>query len=241
MKRLQRLPLTPRSLGFLHDRARQVSSAADPKAEANRLWGLQDNRAFQEIREVLSRMASGIERCMYCEDSAGTDIEHFWPKAAYPDRAFEWLNYLIACSRCNSNFKRDQFPLGPAGAPLLLNPTEDDPLDHLSFSPSTGRFESRSLKGEPSIEVFGLNRAVLTRGRTNAWRALRHLLVRYAALRARGDSAEAAEVESTVRQHPFAGVLAALIRMAEGPNADLLIGPECLQVFAEYPEIRTWA
>ncbi|HEX6900856.1 MAG TPA: HNH endonuclease [Thermoanaerobaculia bacterium] len=187
------------------------------------------------------QMASGIERCMYCEDSAGTDIEHFWPKAVYPDRAFEWLNYLIACSRCNSNFKRDQFPLDPAGAPLLLNPTEDDPLEHLSFSPSTGRLESRSPKGEPSIEVFGLNRTTLTRGRADAWTALRHLLIRYAALRAQGDAEEARRIETTVRQHPFAGVLAALIRMARGPDAELLIGRDGLQVFAAHPEIRTWA
>lgn len=241
MKRLQRLPLTPHGLGFLQDRARQVSSAADPKAEASRLWDLQNNKAFREIREVLLQMASGIERCMYCEDSAATDIEHFWPKAVYPDRAFEWLNYLIACSRCNSNFKRDRFPLDPAGAPLLLDPTEDDPLDHLSFSPWTGRFESQSSKGEPSIEVFGLNRTTLTRGRADAWMALRHLLIRYAALKTQGDAEEAGRIETIVRRHPFAGVLAALIRMAGGPDADLLIGPECLQVFAEYPEIRTWA
>ncbi|MBW8876770.1 MAG: hypothetical protein JF614_17545 [Acidobacteria bacterium] len=109
-------------------------------------------------------MASGLERCMYCEDSEGTAIEHFWPKSVYPERAFDWLNYLIACSRCNSNFKRDQFPLDAAGAPLLVNPSEEEPLDHLSFSPSTGRFEPRSPKGDPSIDVFGLNRTTLTKG-----------------------------------------------------------------------------
>src|SRR5436853_78831 len=111
MKRIERLPLTPGTQAFLRKRSEAVAAAADARAEARGLWGLQDNKAFREIREVLKRMAPGIERCMYCEDSHGTAIEHFWPKARYPDRAFDWLNYLIACSECNSNCKRDQFPL----------------------------------------------------------------------------------------------------------------------------------
>jgi uncharacterized protein (TIGR02646 family) len=241
MKRIQRLPLSPQTLAFLRKRFETVAAAADARAEAGRLWEFRNNKAFREIREVLRRMAPGIERCMYCEDSHGTAIEHFWPKAGYPDRAFDWFNHLIACSGCNSNFKRDRFPLDIAGCPLLVNPTEEEPLDHLSFSPSTGRFESRSPKGEPSIEVFGLNRVTLTKGRASAWTVLEQLLIRYAASKDAGNQGKAQQIEATIRNQPFAGVFAALLLMASGPNAESLIDDvECLRVIQSRPEIGTW-
>ncbi|HEY2294308.1 MAG TPA: HNH endonuclease [Thermoanaerobaculia bacterium] len=185
-------------------------------------------------------MAPGIERCMYCEDSHGTAIEHFWPRAGYPDRAFDWLNYLIACSGCNSNHKRDQFPLDAAGQPLLVNPAEENPLDHLSFSPSTGLYQPLSPKGDPSIQVFGLNRISLTLGRVDAWTALNGLLVVYAGCRMTGDEERADKIETAVKRHPFSGVLAALLQIAEGPAADVLIPAECLQALRSHPEILGW-
>ncbi len=240
MKLLHRQELSSRALAFLHRRAVQVASTADPQAEAARLWRYQNNKTFREIREALARMASGLERCMYCEDSEGTDIEHFWPKAAYPERAFDWLNYLIACAHCNSNSKRDQFPLDATGDPLLVNPTEEDPLDHLAFSPSTGLLHPLSPKGEPSIHVFGLNRVTLTQGRLDAWTALQHLLVGYARCREQADQEQAGKIETAIRRHPFAGVFAALLRMAAGPDAELLVYRECLQVLRNNPEIAGW-
>ena len=240
MKRIQRLPLRLETLEFLRKRTEAVAAATDRRTEVGRLWSLQSNKAFREIRQVLGRMASGVERCMYCEDSEGTAIEHFWPKASYPERAFDWLNYLIACSRCNSNFKRDQFPLDARGTPLLVNPTEEDPLDHLSFSTTTGIYEPISPKGDSSIQVFGLNRATLTSGRFDAWTVFKHLLVQYARHKAMADDAEAQRIEKAVREHPFAGVLAAFIRMAAVPDAGLLVGPECLQVLQAHPEVLGW-
>ncbi|HSK80773.1 MAG TPA: HNH endonuclease [Thermoanaerobaculia bacterium] len=242
MKRIQRLPLTSPSLAFLLKRTQKVIGASDARAEAKRLWEMRDSQAFREIREVLGQMATGIERCMYCEDSEGTAIEHFWPRAVYPDRAFDWLNYLIACSRCNSNFKRDQFPLDGGGQPLLVNPTEEDPLDHLAFSPATGRYAARprSAKGDPSLEVFGINRATLSRGRLNAWTGLSQLLIGYARARRTGNDEKAERIEKTVREYPFAGVLAALLRIAVGPDADLLVDAECLEAIRDCPEIGGW-
>ncbi|PYQ59164.1 MAG: HNH endonuclease, partial [Acidobacteria bacterium] len=159
----------------------------------------------------------------------------------YPDRAFDWLNYLIACSECNSNHKRDQFPLDTAGQPLLVNPAEEDPLDHLSFSPSTGMYQPLSLKGGPSIQVFGLNRINLTRGRVDAWTVLNELLVVYAHCRRTGDEERADRIETAVREYPFSGVLAALLRIAVGPAADFLVSAECLRAIRSRPEILGWA
>lgn len=59
MKRLHRRPLSAATQAFLEKRAGAVSRAADPRAEASRLWDLQKNLAFQEIRTILRQMASG--------------------------------------------------------------------------------------------------------------------------------------------------------------------------------------
>jgi uncharacterized protein (TIGR02646 family) len=239
MRRITRQALSAKAQNFLLKRAEAVAKAADSKAEALRLWSLQDNKAFQEIRAILRQMASGLERCMYCEDSHGIAIEHFWPKATYPHRAFDWLNYLIICTLCNSN-KRDQFPLDDAGKPLLLDPTEEDPLDHMALSPATGRLLALSLKGTTTIEVIDLDRETLVKGRAYAWTALEGLITEYAHLRRTGDSERATRVEGTARNHPFAGVLAALLRIAAGADADLLIEARCLRAIQEFPEILDW-
>jgi hypothetical protein len=52
----------------------------------------------REVRAHLAGMAPGIQRCMYCGDNLGTDIDHFEPIASAPIRTFEWLNHLLACS-----------------------------------------------------------------------------------------------------------------------------------------------
>lgn len=242
MKRIHRQPLTSGTHRFLAQRGEKVRAAKEPSREAQRLWKLQKNKAFQEIRRVLREMASSRERCMYCEDSEGTAIEHFWPKSTYPLRAFEWTNYLWACTHCNSNEKRDRFPLDGHGEPLLIDPTLEDPLDHLLLSPATGEYRSRpdTSKGQPSIAVFGLNRSLLERGRRAAWIRLEELLARYAAHLEQGRHERAQRVRETIRDESFLGVLAFMLRIAEGPAAADLIDPHCLGAIRNHPEIRTW-
>jgi hypothetical protein len=119
---------------------------------------------------------------MYCEDSEATDIEHFYPKSLFPLKAFEWINYLLACSNCNSNYKRALFPQAAGGEALLINPMDDDPLDHLLLSLSTGVFSFATDKGRKSIEIFGLNRPTLAEGRRGAWSIFSELSVAYAGI-----------------------------------------------------------
>jgi hypothetical protein len=117
----------------------KVTEHTSPKAEAERLWNQKASRPFDVVRSTLERMAAGRARCMYCEDDRGTDIEHFYPKATYPLRAFSWRNYLLACGHCNSNLKREQFPLDAAGQPALVDPTVDDPADSPRLPPDHWR------------------------------------------------------------------------------------------------------
>lgn len=239
MRRLNRLPLSQETLAFLQQRTDEVARAADMAGRIEQLWKLQSNKAFWEIRRTLAEMASGIERCMYCEDSKGTAIDHFWPKADYPDRAFIWLNYVLACSECNSK-KSKRFPLDPQGAPLLLNPVEEEPLDHLAFSPSTGQYETLTRRGDESQSVYGLDRATLVKGRLVNWVVLKALLSNYSKHLMAGDAEEADKQKNAVRQLQFSGVFAAFLQIAQGPGARMLVGEEHLAILKNHPEIATW-
>ena len=239
MRRLNRLSLSQETLAFLQKRTDEVANADDMAIKIEQLWKLQNNRAFREVRKTLAEMASGIERCMYCEDSKGTAIDHFWPKADYPDRAFTWLNYMLACSECNSKKSR-RFPLDPQGAPLLLNPVEEEPLDHLAFSPSTGKYETLTPRGEESQNVYGLDRSTLVMGRQVTWVVLKALLCSYSKHLGAGNAEEADKQKNAVRQLQFSGVFAAFLQIAQGPGAMTLIGEEHLEILKNHPEIATW-
>ena len=63
--------------------------------------GASSNPTFRKVRESLTRMCSGAQRCVYCEDSVGDEVEHIEPKDLYPCLVFLWTNYVYACGRCN--------------------------------------------------------------------------------------------------------------------------------------------
>lgn len=179
------------------------------------------------LREHLGRMAAGIDRCMYCGDSLGTDIDHFEPLFVSPLRAFEWPNHLLACSHCNSHEKREQFPLAGDGTPLLVDPTVEEPSEHLLLVLSTGEYEARTARGRATIEVFGLNRTSLVRGRRSAFVITRSVLQAYLRQREDGLCAEAAETAAELECQPFADVREAMrwTRMnVATENAEIILG-----------------
>jgi len=179
---------------------------------------------------------------MYCEDSRGTDIDHFDPKSRTPECAFEWDNYLGACSTCNSNHKRDEFPCTASGQPLLLNPVRDEPLQHLTFTPSTGKYVAvnSSHKADESIRVFGMNRDDLAVGRRAAWTMLQAAVIVHARARDAGNIDLADDVKQAALLQPFAAVLEALIQGAHSTDPDRQIMPECRDALSRYPDIREW-
>lgn len=85
-------------------------------------------------------------KCAYCESVAAQDIEHFYPKTRYPQRMFDWENFLRGCKNCN-NFKLDQFPLTAMSTPQLLDPCSDEPLDYFVWDFETGLIGLRPEAG----------------------------------------------------------------------------------------------
>src|SRR5690606_18359052 len=92
--------------------------------------------------------------------------------------AWSWHNLMFSCDRCNRAEKNDRFPLrdeqarlqpyqDPPGPerPLLIDPSSEDPMDHLQFKPlSSGDTEDwmifprgGSERGRWTIQTLGLN------------------------------------------------------------------------------------
>jgi uncharacterized protein (TIGR02646 family) len=240
MRKIHRRDLSPRTASFLARRRAKVHEATDRSTEVNRLWRLRNNRAFHEIRTVLEAMASGRQRCMYCEDNEGTDIDHFKPKSAYPLDAFTWSNFFLGCSRCNSNYKRTLFPVDASSCALLVDPSVDDPLAHLDLSLSTGLFIAKTAKGSASINVFGLNRATLQEGRRDAWITLCTLLPAYAAAQASGQIAKSDALKTAIRRFPFSAVLTYLLMILVLPGSPETVPDDVRDAINRHREIATW-
>ncbi|MDR9753568.1 hypothetical protein RG836_19140 [Pseudomonas sp. SZMC_28357] len=229
MRRLIRPILTTNTIRSLGRVTNRILAAQNPKARAEKSWDNKPGVAFSEIRRKLEGMASGRSRCMYCEDSFGTDIDHFWPKADYPERAFLWENYLLACSFCNSNLKRKLFPIDAAGSPLLIDPTVDHPELHLGLLPTTGEYISLGVKGAESIKVFGLNDTASSRnlplGRRQAFVCLLALLKEYDSVHV-NDPNKANEIRLAAKDFPFSAVLNWLVTTAQLPNGPSVLGAD---------------
>jgi len=233
MLSVSRRPLTANTDRTLSRRQTRVNSSEDPQLAATKSWKEFRGKARSEILEKLREMASGRDRCMYCEDSMGTDIDHFKPKALFPEDCYSWDNHLLACSHCNSNQKRDEFPTDDQGAGLLLNPAADNPVEHLRLSPLTGLYTSRTARGLKTIEVLGLNRDTCAGGRRDAWTALIALVGTYET--ATEDERNA--TLSAIKHHPFQGVRAHLSEVLGSPNPGIFLSNSIIQTLYRNPEL----
>lgn len=144
MRTIGRLALPPgATFALLRKQAKANRLRAEPDFKPSRVWGnARRSKAVRVAEATLQEMAGHTERCMYCEDSHGSDIEHFWPKSSYPERMFVWRNLLLCCAECG-RLKGQQFPLDETNNPLLLDPTSENPWQHLDFDPETGNIVPR--------------------------------------------------------------------------------------------------
>src|ERR1700760_1308012 len=125
--------------------------------EAGKLWKAKKGKktykeAFDTVRLELGKISYGVNRCAYCEDSLGDEIEHLRPKSLFPQLAFRWENYAFACGPCNGpksnrfaiveeNGAIDEFVRKPDdkivapqnGMSGLIDPRTEDPLVFLDL------------------------------------------------------------------------------------------------------------
>lgn len=166
MKRIKRTALPTDAAQYLGTR----QQAANLKRQGNTLDTTADWKVARrtenmgKVLATLQSMTGKRQRCMYCLDSHGSDIEHFRPKANYPERMYRWTNLLLCCTHCG-RLKLDKFPQSGRSA-LLVDPTKENPWDSLDFDPLTGNICARfdlqlnawSAKGEKTVEVLHLDR-----------------------------------------------------------------------------------
>lgn len=211
----------------------QISAAAEAErtAFARALWRKTSMRTnvTEPLRSVLQQMAPGVERCMYCGDSFGTDIDHHEAIAHSALRTFDWLNHFLACSHCNSHHKRDLFPTDEQGVSLLVDPTAEDPFDHLMLALSVGEYAPLTEKGRQTIAVFGLNRFSLARARQQAFRVVVLCLREWRRAMSGKTAQQPAELLHMILEQPCADVCQAMLRQVQQPGA--------ATVFADVPDI----
>lgn len=147
---------------------------------------IHDLYAHADVKRAL--MSAQHEKCAFCESRFGAvsygDVEHFRPKGGYRQRpglplkkpgyywlAYAWDNLLISCELCNRSFKKNHFPIVKgtkrARAPhhnhtveqaLLIDPSVDDPRQHIEFRDHVARERQGSRRGRISVRRLGLNR-----------------------------------------------------------------------------------
>lgn len=162
MRQTHRPALPKRAQSYLDGRAQATAG----QLSVERAWkAARQTVALAAVVQTLQSMMGLRQRCMYCVDSHGSDIEHFWPKASYPGRAFLWPNMLLCCTECG-RLKGDRFPLSGDGEPMLVDPSIENPWEYLDFDPDTGNLTARydadcgasSPKGESTVRILRLDR-----------------------------------------------------------------------------------
>jgi uncharacterized protein (TIGR02646 family) len=139
----------------------------------------------KKLRDKLVELFQG--KCAFCE-RLGSEIEHFRPRwrasrmggsidpGHYWWLASDWENLYLCCRACNAR-KMNFFPISGELAnpmtygqallrerPLLIDPCQDNPRDHLEFLGS-GEVIALTEKGAITIKVFQLNEPILVDAR----------------------------------------------------------------------------
>lgn len=123
-------------------------------------------------------MAHSRNRCVYCDDARGADVDHFAPIDHDHTQAFSWDNHLWSCPECNRR-KSTKFPIA-AGEPTLLNPVTENWWSLLTLDTATGVLAPRYVgggfdpRGKDTLEVFQpVNFESVIEGRCRAIRRIR--------------------------------------------------------------------
>ncbi len=167
MRRVKRPELDAHVQAQLNRRQRNANETQIAGTlDAEKVWeSARRTKAVISVVNTLQQMMGATERCMYCHDSHGTDIDHFWPKSNYSSHMFSWPNLLLCCTQCG-RIKGNKFPLGDDDVPLLIDPTREEPWIDLDFDSSTGNIVARydlatndyRPKGISTVDVLQLDR-----------------------------------------------------------------------------------
>ncbi|MGV9565383.1 HNH endonuclease [Streptomyces sp. NPDC003480] len=194
------------------------------QALADSLWDHTTvrRRVYTPLRAALWAMAHGIDACMYCGRDMADTIDHYVPVSKDPLKTFCWFNHILACSTCNSRYKRDVHLEDAFGNPKLIDPTREDPFEHLHLNLDTGLYLSKTERGDYTCRTCGLNEHQLPEARLRAMRQIQLHLDGWRQSYDAGDHSKLAAYTSAIREQPFADVCQAMLRQAQLPEAQTL-------------------
>lgn len=172
---------------------------ADPEGYRRGALRMEFKKIYRGATVKQPLLAAQHGKCAYCEnriDSEYGGVEHYRPKGAVQQSAasaaelpgyfwlaYQWENLLVVCSRCNTH-KGEAFPLAQPNAravdgashaeeaPLLLDPTMDEPELHIRFDAERALAIDLGRRGLATIETLGLNRRELLDGRREYYQPL---------------------------------------------------------------------
>lgn len=152
----------------------QQNTEEEKKAAKKKVESIEKKYNHKDVRKSLKDMFN--KKCAFCESYIPhidyPQIEHFKPKAKYPELCFDWTNFLLSCPVCNNKSnKGDKFPLADEGGPLI-NPVDEDPNDFFRFEYDdiTKQFLlfPKNDRADKMLEIIKLNREDLVEKRTGA-------------------------------------------------------------------------
>ena len=184
-------------------------------------------------------------------------VEHYRPITSVveaPDHqgywwlANSWDNLLLVCTGCSQGWKKHQGYIGKGGRfplfsvslraektgdelgerPLILDPTRDDPSEHLVFD-SDGFVDGNTERGQVTIDIMNLNRSGLVLGRVDRLREFeKRYDIYYSSLNPESglslNEAEKALLKLQEISEPYSGLIQQTYEMYEQHIKELAAG-----------------
>jgi hypothetical protein len=164
------------------DEVLAIANLADRRARARAIYEVSRGTLwFGPIVDALRGLCGPGELCMYCSSNEPSQLEHFRPLTVFPDRTFEYNNYLWSCDICNRTHKGERFPPDTGPGEQILNPLDDDVWEFFFIEDQFGRLLRRVDPGSgaplgratSTCEIVGIDRENVQIKRSRRFRNLR--------------------------------------------------------------------
>lgn len=182
MRTLPKRPsLPPSAAKKLAEKSAMIASAVDAEKKdiGEKLYtNSRDAQWFQAIIQELKKLSGAGARCMYCSGSEAAQLEHYRPKAVFPELALHWENMLWVCGKCNLE-KGDKFPMH--AEQILINPIDENVWDFFRidrfgklrarYSPELEKLNPRAIS---TMEIVSLDREEIQQPRQDRLHELKN-------------------------------------------------------------------